>query len=237
MNYFRSNKYVDFFTKEYMMGPNCLRLADELLEKSPVSLRRRVMDLGAGSGLVSMFVAKETGAAVISVDLWSNPTDNQRRLEKWGVGDKTLAVQLDAAKGLPFGMESFDGIISVDAYHYFACKEGFFTEKILPLIKPGGVALIAVPGLKEEKEPSPAMLEWGGEEDCATFHSRSWWEKTLGVNPDEATVHTWEMECNDMAWQEWFASGHEYGLRDQEYLEAGVKENMALLGICVIKKG
>lgn len=236
MNYTRSDKYSHLFTKEYLMGPNCLRLADELLEHCPVPFGGRVADIGSGTGMVSLFVAKEREASVLALDLWSDPTENLRRMEAWGVGDKVLPVKADASQGLPFGNESFDGVISVDSYHYFACKEGFFTEKILPLVKPGGAVLIAVPGLKEEKAPSPVMLEWGGEEDCATFHSCAWWEKTLGVSPEEGEVHTWQMECNDTAWREWFLSGHEYGLRDEEYIKKGAAENMTLIGICVVKK-
>lgn len=31
----RTNKYKEFFTKEFLMGPNSIRLLDELLEKAP----------------------------------------------------------------------------------------------------------------------------------------------------------------------------------------------------------
>ncbi|WP_175560298.1 hypothetical protein [Butyrivibrio sp. YAB3001] len=31
--------------------------------------------------------------------------------------------------------EYFDAIVSVDAYHYFGCKEGIFSEKVLPYVK------------------------------------------------------------------------------------------------------
>ena len=37
--------YREFFTKEYLMGPNSLRLLDEMLRKYPLKEGSRVMDL------------------------------------------------------------------------------------------------------------------------------------------------------------------------------------------------
>jgi len=39
-----------------------------------------------------------------------------------------------------------------------------------------------------------------------------------------------------MAWQEWFATGHEYGLNDQKFFDAGLDSVMTLICICVTKK-
>ena len=41
----RIEKYREFFTKEYLMGPNSLRLLDEMLMKYPLKEGGRVMDL------------------------------------------------------------------------------------------------------------------------------------------------------------------------------------------------
>lgn len=235
MDFSASDKYASFFTKEYLMGPNCFRLADELLQSAPIS--GRVLDLGCGTGLTSRFVAAETGAEVIAVDLWCDPTDNQRRFHEAGLHDKMLAIRLDASGGLPFGDHAFDAIVSVDAYHYFACNDSYFANHLLPLLRPGGTVLIAVPGLKKEwtDGPSSLMLDWAGESDSATFHSTEWWDKTI-TGQDIAQKRIWEAECNRMAWQEWFATGHEYGLNDQKFFDAGLDSVMTLICICVTKK-
>lgn len=237
MHFSASDKYAAYFTKEHLMGPNCFRLADELLQCAPAPLSGRVLDLGCGTGLTSRFVAAETGAEVVAVDLWVDPTDNQRRFTEAGLDGKMLAIRLDAANGLPFGDETFDAIVTVDAYHYFACNDSYFAKHLLPLVKPGGTILIAVPGLKKEWEngPSPLMLDWAGETDSATFHSTDWWDQMI-TGGDIATKRIWEAECNQQAWQEWFATSHEYGLNDQKFFDAGLRDVMTLIGICVTKK-
>ena len=46
----KSENYKEFFTKDYLMGPNSLRLLDEVLQKYPLKPGSRVMDLGCGAG-------------------------------------------------------------------------------------------------------------------------------------------------------------------------------------------
>jgi hypothetical protein len=38
-------------------------------------------------------------------------------------------------------------------------------------------------------------------------------------------------------WQEWCDSGHEYGIRDKEFLEKGLKDILNFVMIVVKKKG
>ena len=52
----RVENYREFFTKNYLMGPNSLRLLDEMLRKSPLKEGGRVMDLGCGMGITSLFL-------------------------------------------------------------------------------------------------------------------------------------------------------------------------------------
>ena len=42
-----------------------------------------------------------------------------------------------------------------------------------------------------------------------------------------------EAECFDIAWQEWFESGHEYGFRDREFLQKGLDRIMNFVLIYV----
>ena len=77
----RSDKYKNFFTKEYMMGPNSLRIADELIKKYPLQLNCEnvILELGCGTGLSSLFIAKETNAVVHATDLWIGENENGER--------------------------------------------------------------------------------------------------------------------------------------------------------------
>lgn len=147
-----------------------------------------------------------------------------------------IPIHADALN-LPFADEYFDAVVSVDAYHYFACNPEYFGRKLLPLVKSGGVILIVVPGLKAEfgKTVPPEMLEWAGEE-YTLFHSCEWWKNIIGEHEEVASAEFVEMSCGDQAWTEWFESGHKYALRDREFFEKGVGRHMAFVGMTIRKK-
>ena len=232
------NKYMQYMTKEFMMGPNCIRLANEMAEKYPDMLKGRVLDLGCGCGLTSLYLYQDTGAeTVFAQDLWVKAGDNLRRFRNWGVDSKVIPIHADA-NDTPFAEDYFDAIFSVDAYHYFAREKGYFQQKIMPLLKKGGCALIAVPGLKEEieGEPSDLMTEWAGDE-WTYFHSCAWWKQLLEEGyEDTVDVEVWESAQNDIAWQEWFRSGHEFALNDKKYMDAGLQGLMNFVMMKIIKK-
>lgn len=160
-------KYKQYFTKDYMMGPNALRLLDEIVTDNPQAVSSgQVLDLGCGAALSSIYLANETPEEKIwALDLWISATDNWQRIKANGLENKIIPIHGDALD-MPFAREYFDGIISVDTYHYFGCEEKIFAEKILPFLKKGGYALIAVPGVKEETagEMKDLMEEWAGDE-------------------------------------------------------------------------
>jgi cyclopropane fatty-acyl-phospholipid synthase-like methyltransferase len=58
MNNRKCDQYKELFTAEYLMGPNSMRLLDEMLEKYPLRKGSRVMDLGCGKGITSLYLAK-----------------------------------------------------------------------------------------------------------------------------------------------------------------------------------
>lgn len=81
--YERSDKYRELFTTEHLMGPNSVRMLDELMARHPLGKVERVLDLGCGTGITSLFAARETRAQIYAVDLWISATDNYRRFERW----------------------------------------------------------------------------------------------------------------------------------------------------------
>jgi len=220
-------KYKKYFTKEYMMGPNALRLLDEIVTDNPQAVRKgNVLDLGCGAALSSLYLANETTAdKVWALDLWVPATDNWNRIKENGLEDKIIPIHGDAL-AMPFAHEYFDAVVSVDTYHYFGCAENIFAEKILPFLKKGGYALLAVPGIKEEPEGEMKALmeEWAGEETYM-FKTTGWWEKHIAKGcEDKVEVKVYESTLFALVWQEWFDSNHEYGIRDKEFLEKGLKD-------------
>ena len=80
------NDYSMYFSAETMMGPNSARILEELLTKYPLHFteKNEILDLGCGTGLTSLIIAKETGAKVYANDLWIRAEDNAKRFGQWG---------------------------------------------------------------------------------------------------------------------------------------------------------
>lgn len=150
---------------------------------------------------------------------------------------KMIPIHADANQ-MPFAEEFFDAVISLDAYHYFGREKGFFQEKVLPLLKKGGYALVAVPGIRKEWEGDvpPIMQEWAGDE-WDYFHSCPWWHALLQEGYEEVMeVQVWEAACHEEAWQDWFASGHEYAMADKACMEKGLAEYTNFVMMLIRKK-
>lgn len=233
----RTDNYKEFFTKEHLMGPNSLKLLDELLENAPDAVKDGyVLDLGCGTGITSLFLARETKAEkVFATDLWVAAGDNWRRAQAWNAADKLIPIHADA-QDLPFATGFFRSIVSVDAYHYFGGGEGFFAQKILPLLAPGGTVLLAMPGVKEEGvQDGNLMREWAGDE-ATLFHSAAWWKQHI-LRDAPVAVRAYESARYDEAWQDWFATGHEYALQDKAFMERGGWELMNFVMLEIHKEG
>lgn len=233
-----SKKYTEFFNGKYLMGPNCIQLLDELLIKYPIQLNRKnpVLDLGCGNGLTSMFLARETGATIYANDLWINAEDNLTRFKEWQVADCIIPCCEDANR-LSYAPETFDAVFSVDAYHYFAGKEGFFQEKILPYVKKGGTILIAIPGIKDafEGQQKSVLKDWLGE-DADLFHGCEWWRQIIGLSNEMASVDVWQMENFSAAWESWLSVDNEFAIGDKAYYDSIIQPYTCFIGIAVQKR-
>lgn len=66
------------------MGPNPLKLCEELLDGVAPRQGSVVCDLGLGTGITSVMLAREYGLVVHAVDLWSDPDENRAFSARWG---------------------------------------------------------------------------------------------------------------------------------------------------------
>ena len=78
MDFHRTRKYDKDFIRSNMMGPNSMMILEELVDDVPLKSGMRILDLGCGNGLTSIFLAKEYGVQVFALDLWVSATDNIR---------------------------------------------------------------------------------------------------------------------------------------------------------------
>lgn len=230
MNFYKTEKYDKNFLKENMMGPNSMMILEELLNEVPLKAGMRVLDLGCGNGLTSVFLAKEYGVQVFALDLWISATDNYRRFLKNGVDDLIIPIHADA-QDMPFAEEFFDAVVSVDAYHYVGNNDTFFPEKVRPLLKKDGIAAIAVPGMKYEVHENipEEMKPYWEEEALAMWHSIEWWRPKFEKGLDNLRI--WEMSCFSQAWKDWLGTDNPYAAEDRKMLRADGGRYMNLIGI------
>ena len=92
MNTF-SNKFITdeknlALLKETMWGPNGIRQAEELASHFKITKDMKILDLGCGTGLSSLYLVQEHGVNVLATDLFADPTENHERFVSLGIADK-----------------------------------------------------------------------------------------------------------------------------------------------------
>lgn len=227
--------YKQYISAETMMGPNSIRILEELLDRYPLQLRPddSVLDLGCGTGMTSLVIAKETGAGVYANDLWVSAEENGKRFESWGIRAQVIPVCEDA-NDLHFKEKQFNALVSIDSYHYFAGCTGFFQEKILPFLKDKGVVLIGIPGLKDKyTDRAEELLSDWLFEDAHMFKSPKRWKELIGSSDRIESVNTWEMDCFSKAWSEWLAVDNEFARGDKQYFETIIEPYTCFVGIYI----
>ena len=229
------SSYREYMTAEILMGPNSARILEELLSKHPLARgsENSVLDLGCGKGLTSLILARETGAKVYANDLWIPAEENAGRFRAWGVGGQITPVHKDANE-LTFDRGQFSALVSVDSYHYFATKPGFFQEKILPFLGDNATVLIGIPGIKDEYAGRSEELlpDWLGAE-AYMFKSPAEWKAIIGTHNRIEQVETWEMGCFDPAWKDWLATGNPFAQGDQQFFETIIQPYTCFVGIYI----
>lgn len=172
----RSRKYDPSWVKENSMGPNPMWLVDELCSRMKLEEGMKVLDMGCGKSLSSIFLAKEFGVNVWANDLWISPSDNLKRIVEAGVDNLVYPIKGEA-RSLPYANEFFDAIVSVDAYHYFGTDEIYFPWFFSKLAKKGAQIGILVPGLTREFENNilPEGFKGIWEPEMYSWHSAAWW--------------------------------------------------------------
>lgn len=237
MEYIKSAKYDTPELNAKMMGPNPVKLEEELMQDHRIPARATVCDLGSGQGLTSVFLAKEYGFTVYAADLWSDPEENRAFFRQMGLSDEQIIPVKAEAQALPFERNFFDAVISTDSYNYFGRDPKFLDEKLLPFVKPGGWVYIAIPGMKKDchdQLPPELLLSWTPEQ-MDYMHDVHYWADMAGQSRGFETVEVTEMESNEEVWADWLKQENEYAVGDRKAMEAGAGEYLNFIKI-VLKK-
>lgn len=184
--YPRSAKYDPEWVVKGWMGPNVLWLAEFLCEKVDLKPGMRVLDMGCGKALSSVFLAREFGVQVWANDLWISANENWDRIKEAGFEDRIFPIHAEA-HALPYAEGFFDAAISLDSYQYYGTDD-LYMSYFHRFVKLGGQGGVVVPGLTREMDgPVPEHLIrtrpngttlWVDE--CWCFHTARWWERHWG---------------------------------------------------------
>lgn len=237
MTYEKSSKFLTPKLMAKIMGPNPVKLEEELLLGHKIPAGAYVMDLGSGQGLTSVFLAKEYGLRVCAADLWSDPEENRAFFREMGLGDEQITPVKADATALPFERESFDAVISTDSYNYFGRDKAYLDKCLLPFVKSGGYIYICVTGMKKDLHdnlPPELLLSWTPEQ-LDYIHDADYWRDIVSASSAQV-IEVSEMESNDEVWADWLAQDNEYAAGDRRTMEAGGGKYLNFIAIVLRKK-
>ena len=203
-----SSKYAVQWVLENEMGPNVLWLTEDLLHVMQLKPGMRVLDMGCGRAVSSIFMAKEFGVQVWANDLWIKPGDNLKRIREAGVEAQVFPIHAEA-HALPYAPEFFDAIVSLDSYQYYGTDE-LYLNYFIRFLKQGGQLGIVVPGLMKEFEKPPEHLTkrqasgsvfWT--DDCWSFHTAQWWRRHWARYSGVEVEYCHEIKDGCQLWLQW----------------------------------
>ena len=224
--------------REKIMGPNPIKLDEELLADHRIPQSATVMDLGSGQGLTSVFLVKEYGFRVFAADLWSNPTENKRFFDQMGLTTEQIIPIHADENDLPFAEEFFDAVISTDSYHYFGRNPEYLGKHLLPFVKHGGYLYIVVPGMKKDCHdnlPAELLLSWKPDQ-LDYLHDTTYWTNIICQTEGIEILSIHEMESNEEVWNDWLACDNEYARGDRKSMEAGGGRYLNFVAIVLQRK-
>jgi cyclopropane fatty-acyl-phospholipid synthase-like methyltransferase len=224
----RSVNYDPEWMLGNQMGPNAVWLVEWLTESMQLRPGMRVLDLGCGRAMTSIFLAREFGVRVWAADLWMSPDNNWKRVQAAGVDDLVYPMKLEA-HNLPFPSRFFDAVISIDAYQYFG-TDVLYLAQLSRFMREGAEIGVVLPGLMQDIDDVPEHLTipqsngkvfW--EDECRSFKTADWWMRHWRQSGAVTDVRTDTLPDGWRHWRDFERalelSGHCFFPSDAEALE------------------
>ncbi|HMQ68788.1 MAG TPA: methyltransferase domain-containing protein [Ignavibacteria bacterium] len=225
-----STKYNKEWVQNNSLGENVLFNLETLCDILKFKPGMRLLDLGCGKAISSIFLAKEFGVNVWAVDNKECPTSNYRRISEMNCEGIITPLKLEA-RYLPFPKEFFDIIIAVDSYLFFGTNIEY-TDYISGFLKPGGQ--IGIVDVCYNSSPVTALLN----ESVNFAHSLKWW-KDLWDSSESLTVKRAEVSpANDIIIKEYikdYESSDKPDLLAEEF-KRDVCNNLKIFRMSAIKQ-
>jgi SAM-dependent methyltransferase len=201
------------------MGSNALWLAEWLATAMNLTPGIRVLDLGCGRAVSSIFFAREFGVQVWATDLWISASENLRRIQDAGLQNHVFPIHADA-RSLPYAGEFFDAIVCLDSFSYYGTDD-LYLNYLAHFVKEEGQIGIAGAGLTRELESGvPEHLKGFWTQDFWCLHSAPWWrmlwERTgiVDVEVAESMPDGWSV------WLDWQRTAHPTNSSEISTIEA-----------------
>ncbi|MFE5214887.1 MULTISPECIES: SAM-dependent methyltransferase [unclassified Streptomyces] len=199
--YPRSSGYDPAWLVGLDMGPNPLWLLEDLARDLELRPGMSVLDLGSGKGATSVFLAREYGVDVVAADWWTPAEEAAAVFAGAGVADRVRAVRAEAHT-LPFEPESFDAVVSIDAFEYFGTADGYLPY-LVRFLRPGGQLGMATPALTREVRELGAIPDhikrvvgW----EAIAWHTAQWWRFQWEITE---LVDVTSARLQPDAWKDW----------------------------------
>ena len=97
----KSGKFDTAWMLANEMGPNAVWLAEILAERMRLKKDMRLLDLGCGRGMTSVFLSKAYDVNVCATDLWINVDDIWSVVSEANMQNKVFPIQAEA-HNLPY---------------------------------------------------------------------------------------------------------------------------------------
>jgi len=188
----RTARYPDEEFYPLTGGPGGTCLTDQICRKLELSRGQRVLDLGAGHFVSSIFIAREYGCTVFAYDLWVEAGHNLETVKRYHLEDQIVPLHGDA-RDLPFAPGYFDRIFSMDSYFYYGGSPEF-ARYIAQYLKPEGLLGFGewCPIAEDRREQMWSIYGKGDRpaSDDSLVHSPAWWKELLERNGDFTVLHS-----------------------------------------------
>jgi ubiquinone/menaquinone biosynthesis C-methylase UbiE len=174
----RSSRYDRRWVLTNSLGEHTLYNAESLCKALGIRRGMRVLDLGCGKAISSIFIAREFKCKVWAVDKNVSAHENLDRIRSQKMEKRVVPVQSDAWD-LPFPKSFFDVIIAVDSYMYYG-EDEHFLPYVLQFLKPGGqIGVLDACFTREvtNRSKPPGFLRRAMRSLWRRMHSVRWWRR------------------------------------------------------------